>query len=115
MKTSKVLRAAANLIEERGWTQGASAKSKTGRIVLVKSRSAACFCSSGAIERAARTGNEERSALLSLGATILASNVPKYIHRTLRVVAWNDEDGRTKAQVLEMIERAARNSEKEGD
>jgi hypothetical protein len=48
---AKVLNDAADLIERRGWTTGASARDEQGYVVRVASPEACCWCVAGAVQK----------------------------------------------------------------
>lgn len=96
----KVLRKARALVA-KGWTQGTYARSKSGRPVKHLGRAAARFCAIGALDVAAHssgdrfTYSDARDALRqAVGVHLLPE--------------WNDESGRTKADVLAAFDRAIR-------
>lgn len=51
--TIEILKRARSLLEEKGWTQEVEARDSLGRKVNPTSDSAVCFCTIGAIRRAA--------------------------------------------------------------
>lgn len=82
-----VLNAAADLIEENGWCQGWSEDS-LGR-----------HCTLGAV---AAVGKPEPAEVIT--------NAVEHLRRATGVVgvaSWNDEDGRTKEEVVETLRKAA--------
>ncbi len=88
----------ARALIEKGWTQGASARGKSKRQVELNSPSAVCFCASGAINRAApRFG----------GVYAAASEALKRAIGQRFIVAWNDAEGRTQAEVIQAFKEAA--------
>jgi hypothetical protein len=94
----QILTKARDLIEKKGWTQNSNARNKNGKEVLEHNRNAVCFCASGAIWRAGgRCWNQE----IDDAEEILISCI-----RNQEIVEWNDQEGRTKKQVLAAFDRA---------
>jgi hypothetical protein len=95
MTVADDLRAARALVE-KGWTQGAYARTKTGKECPDRSLHAKCWCASGAIWRVcAHDGIGFSEAHKQLSAAI---NKP--------IPYWNDAPGRTQAEVLAAFDRA---------
>lgn len=68
-KASTVLKRARALISDpKGWTQGASARNKYGKMVDPESPKATRFCALGSVVRSSSTTDEEKSALRALYA-----------------------------------------------
>ena len=88
-----VLHRAADLLEEFGWCQGHFAKTVDGRAVSAHSHDAVLFCAVGALAKAAR----DLSA--AAGETNFGLDTD--------LSAWNDERGRTKAEVVSRLRAAA--------
>lgn len=104
MKTSELLRKAADEIRRRGWHQG-----EYGDNLL--DPKGCRVCSLGAI-RAAGSGTpwgEVNQATQASARWLLKATGAMYVDR------WNDTDGRTVEEVLEKFEEAARAAEREGD
>lgn len=98
MKTAReVLMEARRLIDEKGWTQNTFARDKSGEPVVPDAYCAVCFCSTGAIARAAQDDDllvrmEARRRLRA----VIDSSIPD----------WNDNPERTKDQVLAAFDQA---------
>lgn len=105
MKTSELLRKAADEIRRRGWHQGDyGSDPEAAKNCMV--------CSRGAINAVA-TGDP-------WVYNIAADKAAKGLYSTLRhdalgIVRWNDDPDRTVEEVLEKFEEAARAAEREGD
>lgn len=94
-----VLNAAAKTIARPGrWTQGASARDRTGKEVLSRSPKAVCWCALGAIGRAAS----------SLGQSPYVSVREFEAFIESEVSDWNDALGRTQAEVVQALRDAAK-------
>ena len=85
---SGVLSEAAELIRRHGWVQRKSGSIGEG------------FCLIGAVINVTR---DKHQCFLANEALIRASG-------TISIVTWNDTEGRTKEEVLELLERAARDT-----
>lgn len=96
MNTAKILRRAAKLLETKGWTRGAYARTSSGRFCEPNCREAVRFCAIGAIERAG--GGTVGPAYAALRRAIEGT-----------VAHWNDTKGRTKRQVIAALLKAAEN------
>lgn len=91
-----ILNAAADLIEPEGaWTQDAAARSAKGWVIVPNTKGAVCWCVWGAIQRA---GNERRVA--DEAFLFFATTTPAPID-------WNDAEGRTQAEVVAALRKAA--------
>ena len=97
MPTSEVLNRAADLIEERGWTQGDG-------WVLRESTPDAPLCLEGGIQAA--TGLVGQDRLDALWACPAWTAVADYLD-TLNVYGWNDRAGRTASEVVEVLRACA--------
>lgn len=91
----QVLDEAKRILVEKGWTQGYFAKNAAGENVRLDSEEAESFCVLGAAFRAAGCRNESfiRAALI---AAAPAGEPAEY----------NDAPGRTKEEVLALIDKA---------
>lgn len=98
-----VLDAAADLLEKPGaWTQGASARDRSGNPVLPSSEAAICFCAWGAIAKASGDFTaEDRRPLRMLTKPWGKPSTPDVIG------AWNDAPGRTQKQVVAKLRFSA--------
>lgn len=97
MKTvAEALTEARELLDKKGWTQGAYARDANGDEVLYYSKDACKFCARGALFKAC--GND---ALYLLASDAL----DKFIPNALTVI-WNDDPGRTKEDVLAVFTAA---------
>lgn len=98
---ARVLDKAADLIEPEGaWTQGEYARDAQGIAVRVPNK-AACFCLYGALNSAAG------SALDGPVPREITDLLMKLLPRRLVPWAWNDERGRTQAEVVAKLREAA--------
>jgi hypothetical protein len=97
------LREARALIE-RGWTQEAFARGKSGRVVVPNGRAAVCFCAVGAIKRYDHW-------CYDLVAKPLATAIG--VKGVTGIYDWNDAPERTQADVLAAFDRAIELAEQE--
>lgn len=79
------------LLEIKGWTQGASARNKDGGVTTPFSESAACFCTFGALQAA--YGPEFLGPM---------SKIEKHLN-VFVIAPWNDDPARTKEEVIAML------------
>lgn len=100
MKTSTVLKRAKRLLETKGWTQGWYARDKGGNETSPLSDEAVCFCSVGAVERAA---GADYAYAYAFAIDKLVASLPR---GWTRVPEYSDAPRRTKAQVLALFDRA---------
>ena len=84
----------ARALIEKGWCQRAFAKNKYGIKVTPHDPSAVCFCMVGAIKRF--WSSQEYKACLCLAD----------FTRPHSLLSWQDAPGRTKAEVLEVYDKA---------
>lgn len=93
---AEILRKARELIETKGWTQGAYARSAKGEPVDWYNKRACQFCLNGALNYA------EGLAFVSYdGRELIREAVGQP-----NTIKWNDEPTRTKAEVLAVFDRA---------
>lgn len=102
MKTSEVLNKAADLIEERGWTQGPLGWDATGPLCALGGIGAALDC---------RTIGDTY-CMWELAETPEVAAVADYLGVAVGpegggVYNWNDAPGRTAAEVVEVLRAAA--------
>jgi hypothetical protein len=100
-----ILREAARLIRERGWTQRRNAATASGEAADPPYTDAVCFCAEGAIVRAKmdaapRLGPRRFDAHDAAMDAMRVAIGARVVHR------WNDTDGRTREEVLDAFERA---------
>lgn len=120
-----ILLKAARLLESKGWTQGDSARDAQGHSVGTNSPDATCFCATGAIHHALAdlkrmspspvpydALNEGYIAAIRTATWAIKGDDrnPK-VYEVRTVPAWNDEDERTKEEVIDMLVAAAWNVE----
>ena len=86
-----LLNLAADLIEQKGWTQGAMALDAAGTPTKALSPDAVCYCTLGALAKAAGGHERVEGRLVST----LAKQLKVY-----SIVDWNDTPGRTKEEVI---------------
>jgi hypothetical protein len=107
MQTSEVLNKAADLIEERGWSQGTGWHTALADSVPV--------CAEGGIWCATETDNNRRDYAALRAAkgafrAYLTDRFPEHIHPNAGCVigwSWNDDPERTAAEVIEVLRAAA--------
>ena len=106
MTVSDILNAAADLIEPEGcWTQGAYARAAGGHVTPHRENTAVCFCAAGAIYRAtdAEIGMSPPAIAAAFEAALDAMGVR-------RISEFNDAPGRTQAEVVAALRKAAKGS-----
>lgn len=100
MEIKKTLLCAVDLLEQKGWTQGAFAQDVEGCIVSPMDPRAVCFCTLGAISKC---GDDNYRAA--------AVTVSKWLRQNYAgvngIVDWNDARGRTKEEVVAALRAAA--------
>lgn len=104
---SRVL-AGASILVERGWTQGAMARTIAGLQASPGRTDAVCWCASGAIWAAARKLYGVQRGLTIEG---LARERLRDVIRPAAVAIWNDAKGRTAHEVAEKLREAAAHRE----
>jgi hypothetical protein len=91
---------AARALVLKGWTQGFYARTPAGECVSPESETAAAWCLSGALMAANDgtydDGMEAEYRAFTLLQEAVAAPIPD----------WNDEPGRTQAEVVEALEKA---------
>lgn len=91
----------ARRLVKKGWTQRAAARDKRGiEISAYGEKEPAQVCVYGAITRACRPYTENRTA--REGALSIVRNMTPQ----LNIASWNDEDGRTQADAVHLLEEA---------
>lgn len=101
-QAKQIIEAAADLLEEKGWTRGCFARGVGGVTVDIEDTSATCFCSHGAIYRAGydlvsysentRIGFED----------YLAANTD-----CDTIISWNDAPDQTAENVIKTLRKYA--------
>lgn len=100
MKTkAQILLDAAELLRTKGWTQGASARTASGREVDSSHYQACRFCMIGAINRASDNdySDENSQALRTMWSLVPNEDI----------AAFNDAPGRTVEECIAVLEKAA--------
>ena len=93
----------ARYVIECGWTQHHMAVNASGRPVRgLTSPAVACFCSAGAIIRAAEVHEAKYQSIEAREAT----NFLRYVTNYSIITEWNDHPRQTKANVLRGFDRA---------
>lgn len=95
---AEVLERAADLLEEYDWCQGEFAKDSDGCAVVWESDKAQSFCALGVAYRAWSDLGQPHFPLVT--------SMQGYLD-VRDVTAWNDEPGRTKAEVIAKLREAA--------
>jgi hypothetical protein len=94
--TLQILRDMLELLTPDGrWTQGVEARDISGNEVNPWQKSAVCYCLAGAARRVGEGG-----------IAIDAMNLMAALRDVDNIEQWNDHDGRTHEQVLEVIREA---------
>lgn len=95
------------LIQSTGWCQGEYATADSFSDVAPDSERAACFCIMGALMRCYGTGSYAYTQAVEKAAACLPSSVPVLgISAGARLVRWNDMKGRTKQDVVQLLQEA---------
>lgn len=97
---ARVLTAAADLLERKGWTKGEYAKAKDGQGCDALSRRAECYCVAGAIHRVARSLDYSRRRVIE-NAVERHLRLPAY-----SITDWNDSR-RSAKTVIRALRSAA--------
>lgn len=97
------LREARRLLAEVGWTQHESARNAAGRVVYFNDPSVTCFCISGAM---AKSSGMHMAWNEFEGWDLLRRVLIKNPVGPFDPIDWNDAPGRTKAEVLDLFDRA---------
>lgn len=98
MNAIEILKAAKKQIVDKGWTQGAYARTASGRQIGAHAGAAACFCAIGACQSVHddyHAAHYEAIRLLRL-QTLNDSDIP----------TWNDHPDRTKEEVIAAFDKA---------
>lgn len=110
MTTLSILNRARKLLARRGgWIIGASRgfRQRNGELALLGNRRANCYCLTGAIAAAAgtrmRDGDGYEMACRALGSFLTKRRLAS---PDIALIEWNDAAGRTKEQVVALIDKA---------
>ena len=93
-RTAKILRDAASLIEEKGWTQNAFARDAEGNLVPSWSGAATCYCASGALRAVAPLADQRADARRVLRDQFATPGGDRSIPN------WNDHPDQTAENVV---------------
>lgn len=93
------LNAVAGVLEQ-GWCQRAYARDAQGKMVTLRDETACCYCLSAAVELTADFSNGRAVAMYQAIANTLGLPLD-------RIVPWQDERDRTKAEVIYIVRMAA--------
>ena len=102
--STDILLAAADLLDAPGaWCRGAFARDAESRPVSARDPSAECWCAFGAISRASQDADHAAhdTACMRLSEQLAREGYEPGI------VDWNEDDFRTRTQVVRMLRRAA--------
>lgn len=97
-----------------GWTQGAGARNKHGLIVPTRDETATCYCLDGALYKNINPymGNQDLDTIDGRARSTIRHVInkkygpSKYSHNY--IILFNDTPGRTKEEVIEVLEEAIR-------
>lgn len=111
MKISECLREMHDLIETKGWTQGAMARDAKGHIVPPDSSEATCFCLLGALDRVLDYENRDPDA----DPSRLYRSTLAFMERALgcEIDEFNDYELRTEVSILAKLDKLVDIAEKE--
>ena len=102
---AKVLTAARERLS-KGWCQKSYAKDAAGRVVSAHSQKAVNFCIIGALD-ASVTGFDGRGNIMRSARVVVAEHIEKICDLPARTIAkFNDDPGRTHADVLDLMDKA---------
>lgn len=108
MEAKAALHAAADLLEETGWTTAALARDANGLPTSPFAEDAACFCLIGAIRRATHYGPENRRShddnIVPIRVRAKQLIEAKIM---MQIPQWNDVDCPDKAAAIAMLRKAA--------
>lgn len=97
----EVLLAAANLLEEKGWTQKAYARDQFGNSVSTHNHDAVCYCAAGSI----------RCVVSNDSYFVATSTLNRYLRvgnkHNSGLADWNDSSNRTKEEVIQTMRDCA--------
>lgn len=113
LKTSELLRKAADEIRRRGWWQGDFAQPNEG--VLADWYENCPVCAWGAVNCALNDGDPWITHQTDLEASASFARLVAKAGGGKDVAQWNDDPGRTVDEVLDAFEKAAQAAEAEGD
>jgi len=100
MTRGEVLCNAANLLQEKGWTQNSIARNSQGHRCEITDEDVASLCAEGAIATVCKS-EFSRAFYEALGT------LRHFLGRG-RIFEWNDERKRTKAEVVEALQGASK-------
>lgn len=113
-KVIEILDEMARLLTEKGWTQGVFARTQGGAPTDCRSDTACSFCLRGALKGATadlpyNDGTEANYRLhRALGEVLPRESLGAYLDGHVDIISFNDTPGRTREEVLDLIERAKR-------
>ncbi len=110
MKTSEVLRKAAEFIETRGWYQGWYGRDASGQLIsgsFSPPQDMSCACLLGVLAWASRVSPQY----------VATTEAYRYVKQLVpvSVLEWNDDVDRTKEEVIALLHRAAEVADTAGD
>jgi len=120
-KVIELLDEVTKLLTEKGWTQGFYARNKNGAPTDCRSDSACSFCLHGALMAADEKRPDDKRAEAgyrlhrALGDVLSGGDLVAYLDGHVDIVSFNDAPGRTKEEVLDLIERAKKLEAESGD
>lgn len=100
----RALKRAYKLLKGKGWTKGSWARDVSRFGVDPKNQYAVCWCSAGAIRAATKDCNVENACAKEL-IQALPKKYSKYIDPIGAIIHWNDEEKRTRKNVLTAFEK----------
>lgn len=112
MNTKEILIEARNIIsDEKNWTQGAEAREQNGDPVSPRCPWAVCFCSIGAVHRAAIKIVNNGFGVYSLDTSRLRTGAVGALAKELKCYTHIDQfnDASTHQEVLALFDRAIAN------
>lgn len=104
------LNAAADHLTSGKWVQGLMAADHAGKPAMSKSQHASCWCAAGAIHHVVPSWEEGMTVVFALTDFMAPGEWPRPFgstHHRAPLTQFNDAEGRTKAEVVDLLRRGA--------
>jgi len=112
---TEIIKKAIELLETKGWTQGAYARNAEGAPIYRMEPEACSFCLSGALSRAYMEMNENHDDEVDpfyeefRNTRIGIIDIIRKKYGADQIITFNDDDGRTKEEVVGLLKEALNN------